>query len=55
MPHPILNLSAVTFDDMEENGIYTSSHAQIGAREIGLNLTVLPSRRVLCSFNSHRG
>jgi uncharacterized cupin superfamily protein len=43
---PIMNLDQVTFDDVEENGIYTSSRGQIsdhiGARKLGYNLTVLP-------------
>jgi hypothetical protein len=36
---PIMNLDDVEFDDVEENGIYTSSRGQIsdriGARKLG--------------------
>lgn len=55
---PIINLDEVEFDDVEENGIYTSSRAlfsaRIGARQLGYNLTVLPPGRVQCPFHSHR-
>jgi uncharacterized cupin superfamily protein len=54
-----MNLADVVFDDIEENGIYTSSRAQIaahiGARDLGYNLTVLPPGKVQCPFHSHRG
>jgi len=30
MVKPVLNLDAVAFDDVEENGLYTSSRGQIG-------------------------
>jgi uncharacterized cupin superfamily protein len=57
---PIINLDEITaFDDVEENGIYTSSRALfsagIGARHLGYNLTVLPPGKVQCPFHSHRG
>jgi uncharacterized cupin superfamily protein len=57
---PIINLDEITaFDDVEENGIYTSSRALfsagIGARQLGYNLTVLPPGKVQCPFHSHRG
>jgi uncharacterized cupin superfamily protein len=56
---PIMNLDEVEFDDIEENGIYTSSRgrisAHIGARQLGYNLTVLPPGKVQCPFHSHRG
>ena len=56
---PIMNLDEVAFDDVEENGIYTSSRAlfsrRIGARQLGYNLTVLPPGKVQCPFHSHRG
>jgi uncharacterized cupin superfamily protein len=56
---PIMNLDEVEFDDIEENGIYTSSRGQIsdhiGARKLGYNLTVLPPGKVQCPFHSHRG
>lgn len=56
---PVINIEDVPFDDIEENGIYTSSRAQIsdkiGARDLGYNLTVLPPGKVQCPFHSHRG
>jgi uncharacterized cupin superfamily protein len=56
---PILNLDAVAFDDVEENGIYTSSRGtisdRIGAKKLGYNLTVLPPGKVQCPFHSHHG
>jgi uncharacterized cupin superfamily protein len=56
---PILNLDEVAFDDVEENGIYTSSRGpisdRIGAKKLGYNLTVLPPGKVQCPFHSHRG
>lgn len=59
MPDPIMNLADVTFDDVEENGLYTSSRAQIaahiGARELGYNLTGLPPGKAQCPFHCHHG
>lgn len=59
MPKPILNLADVVFDDVEENGPYTSSRGQIGAhigaRKLGYNLTVLPPGKVQCPFHCHHG
>lgn len=59
MVKPVLNLAAVEFDDVEENGLYTSSRgrisARIGARNLGYNLTVLPPGKVQCPFHSHHG
>jgi uncharacterized cupin superfamily protein len=56
---PIMNLDDAEFDDVEENGIYTSSRASIGrhigARQLGYNLTVLPPGKVQCPFHSHHG
>lgn len=57
---PILNLDEIVeFDDIEENGIYTSKRAlfsaSIGARQLGYNLTVLPPGKVQCPFHAHRG
>jgi uncharacterized cupin superfamily protein len=54
-----MNLDEVEFDDVEENGIYTSSRGQIsdhiGARKLGYNLTVLPPGKVQCPFHNHYG
>lgn len=60
MVKPIMNLDEIVeFDDVEENGIYTSSRAlfsqRIGARQLGYNLTVLPPGKVQCPFHSHHG
>lgn len=57
---PLLNLDEIAeFDDVEENGIYTSQRAlfsrSIGARQLGYNLTVLPPGKVQCPFHVHRG
>jgi uncharacterized cupin superfamily protein len=59
MNKPIMNLDQVEFDDVEENGYYTSSRGQIsdriGAKLLGYNLTVLPPGKAQCPFHSHRG
>jgi uncharacterized cupin superfamily protein len=59
MPKPIMNLDEVVFDDVEENGKYTSSRGQIsdhiGARQLGYNLTVVPPGKTQCPFHSHHG
>lgn len=59
MPKPIANLDDVQFDDVEDNGYYTSRRALfsagIGARKLGYNLTVLPPGKAQCPFHSHRG
>lgn len=56
---PIANLDEVEFDDVEDNGIYTSRRARfsrgIGARRLGYNLTELPPGKVQCPFHSHHG
>ncbi len=56
---PVLNLDEVEFDDVEENGRYTSSRgsigSHIGARKLGYNLTVLPPGKVQCPFHCHHG
>lgn len=56
---PLVNLADVTFDDVEENGIYTSRRALfsagIGAKKLGYNLTVLPPGKVQCPFHNHHG
>lgn len=57
---PIVNLDEITqFEDVEENGAYTSKRAMfsanIGARQLGYNLTVLPPGKVQCPFHVHHG
>lgn len=58
MSKPFVNLNDVQFDDVEENGYYTSRRAlfsaSIGARKLGYNLTVLPPGTSQCPFHSHR-
>lgn len=56
---PLLNLDEITaFDDVEEDGVYTSKRALfsagIGARQLGYNLTILPPGKVQCPFHVHR-
>jgi uncharacterized cupin superfamily protein len=45
------------FDDIEENGVYTSKRGQIsdhiGAQKLGYNLTVLPPGKAQCPFHNH--
>jgi uncharacterized cupin superfamily protein len=59
MPKPIMNLDEVAFDDVEENGKYTSKRgrigALIGARKLGYNLTVVPPGKAQCPFHCHHG
>lgn len=59
MTKPLMNLDEVVFDDVEENGFYTSSRGRIsdhiGACRLGYNLTVLPPGKAQCPFHSHRG
>jgi uncharacterized cupin superfamily protein len=59
MPKPIINLDEVEFDDIEDNGLYTSRRARfserIGARELGYNLSVLPPGKAQCPFHCHHG
>jgi len=59
MKKPIVNLEDLVFDDVEENGIYTSRRASIGnligARNLGYNLTVLPPGKAQCPFHCHHG
>ena len=58
MVKPVMNLDEVVFDDVEENGRFTSRRGSIGrhigARQLGYNLTVLPPGKVQCPFHSHR-
>jgi uncharacterized cupin superfamily protein len=55
---PVINLDDAEFDDIEDNGLYTSKRAtlgdRIGARKLGYNLTVLPPGKAQCPFHSHR-
>ena len=55
---PLMNLDAVVFEDVEENGLYTSKRGfigeKIGARQLGYNLTVLPPGKAQCPFHNHR-
>ena len=55
---PFMNLDDVAFDDVEDNGFYTSQRggisSHIGARLLGYNLTVVPPGRAHCPFHSHR-
>jgi uncharacterized cupin superfamily protein len=59
MPKPLMNLADAVFDDIEDNGFYTSRRASIaehlGARQLGYNLTVLPPGKAQCPFHNHRG
>ena len=58
MPRPIVNLDELDFDDVEDNGYYTSRRARfsaaIGARQLGYNLTELPPGKAQCPFHAHR-
>jgi uncharacterized cupin superfamily protein len=58
MSKPLVNLDEVQFDDIEDNGFYTSRRAlfsaAIGARKLGYNLTELPPGKAQCPFHSHR-
>lgn len=57
MTRPVVNLADLDFDDVEDNGLYTSRRAfigeKIGARDLGYNLTVVPPGKVQCPFHSH--
>jgi uncharacterized cupin superfamily protein len=59
MTKPVLNIDDAEFDDIEENGIYTSKRASIsphiGAKNLGYNLTVVPPGKVQCPFHNHHG
>lgn len=54
---PFMNLDEAVFDDIEDNGLYTSRRASlsphIGARKLGYNLTVVPPGKVQCPFHNH--
>ena len=58
MPKPVMNIDEVAFDDVEENGLYTSSRGQIsdhiGAKHLGYNLTVVPPGKRAFPLHSHR-
>ena len=55
---PLMNLDDVAFEDVEENGLYTSRRGfigeKIGARQLGYNLTVVPPGKAQCPFHNHR-
>lgn len=55
--NPVINLADVVFDDIEDNGRFTSRRALfsagIGARALGYNLTELPPGKAQCPFHSH--
>jgi len=59
MPKPLMNRADVVFDDVEENGLYTSRRGSIsvhiGAKNLGYYLTVLPPGKAQCQLHSHRG
>lgn len=59
MVKPIANLEEVEFDDIEDNGYYTSRRARfsdaIGASKLGYNLTLLPPGKAQCPFHNHHG
>jgi uncharacterized cupin superfamily protein len=59
MLKPIMNLDEVEFDDVEQNGLYTSSRGtigdRIGAAALGYNLTMLPPGKAQCPFHCHHG
>jgi uncharacterized cupin superfamily protein len=54
-----MNLDELEFDDVEEEGYYTSMSGKIsdhiGARKLGYNLTVLPPGKAACPFHNHHG
>lgn len=54
---PFMNLADAVFDDIEDNGFYTSKRAtlsdHIGAKKLGYNLTELPPGKAQCPFHSH--
>ena len=56
---PVMNLDEAVFDDVEDDGLYTSRRAtigaHIGARNLGYNLTVLPPGKAQCPFHNHHG
>jgi len=52
-----MNLDQAEFDDVEDNGLYTSRRASlgrhIGARQLGYNLTVVPPGKAQCPYHNH--
>jgi len=54
-----MNLDEVQFDDVEENGYFTSKRGTIsdliGAKKLGYNLTVLAPGSAQCPFHNHHG
>lgn len=59
MTKPFMNLNDVVFDDIEDNGYFTSKRGPIGsligARKLGYNLTELPPGKAQCPFHNHHG
>src|SRR5215475_11029142 len=59
MNKPVMNLDEVAFDDIEDNGRYTSRRGQIsdhiGAKKLGYNLNMVPPGKVQCPFHNHHG
>ena len=59
MREPIASLDAPQFDDVEQNGPFTSRRARfnrsIGARKLGYNRTMVPAGKAQCPFHSHHG
>lgn len=55
---PIMDLDEVQFDDIEDNGYYTSQRGRIsdhiGASKLGHNLTVLPAGKAQCGPGLHK-
>jgi uncharacterized cupin superfamily protein len=57
MTKPFMNLDEVEFDDIEENGKFTSRRGQIsdhiGAKKLGYNYTIVPPGKTQCPFHNH--
>ena len=58
MKKPLVNIDDLEFNDIEDNGLFTSKRAlfsaAIGARKLGYNLTELEPGKSQCPFHSHR-
>lgn len=57
MAKPFVNLDEVEFNDVEDEGGFTSRRARfsssLGARKLGYNLTELAPGKAQCPFHSH--